>query len=40
LDLTAPQFATSYQRIGVTVERDKDPRPSGVMMMGGELRQS
>jgi anti-sigma-K factor RskA len=40
LDLTAPQFATSYQRIGVTVERDKDPRPSGVMMMGGELRGS
>jgi hypothetical protein len=24
----------------VTVERDKDPRPSGVMMMGGELRGS
>lgn len=40
LDLTAPQFATSYQRIGVTVERDRDPRPSGVMMMGGELRGS
>lgn len=40
LDLTAPQFATSYHRIGVTVERDKDPRPSGVMMMGGELRES
>jgi hypothetical protein len=40
LDLTAPQFATSYQRIGVTVERDKDPRPSGVMMMGGELHES
>ena len=40
LDLTAPQFATSYQRIGVTAERDKDPRPSGVMMMGGELRES
>ena len=40
LDLTAPQFATSYQRIGVTVEKDKDPRPSGVMMMGGELRGS
>ena len=40
LDLTAPQFATTYQRIGVTVERDKDPRPSGVMMMGGELRRS
>ncbi len=40
LDLTAPQFATSYQRIGVTMERDKDPRPSGVMMMGGELRGS
>ena len=32
LDLTAPRFATSYQRIGVTVERDKDPRPSGVMI--------
>ncbi len=40
LDLTAPQFATSYPRIGVTVEKDKDPRPSGVMMMGGELRGS
>jgi len=40
LDLTAPRFATSYQRIGVTVERDKDPRPSGVMMMGGELNKS
>lgn len=40
LDLTAPRFATSYNRIGVTVERDKDPRPSGVMMMGGELRES
>jgi hypothetical protein len=40
LDLTAPRFATSYNRIGVTVERDKDPRPSGVMMMGGELRGS
>ena len=40
LDLTAPRFATSYQRIGVTVERDKDPRPSGVMMMGGELHGS
>ena len=40
LDLTAPRFATSYQRIGVTVEKDKDPRPSGVMMMGGELRGS
>ena len=40
LDLTAPQFATSYHRIGVTVEKDKDPRPSGVMMMGGELRRS
>ncbi len=40
LDLTAPQFATSYQRVGVTVERDKDPRPSGVMVMGGELRGS
>jgi len=40
LNLTAPRFATSYHRIGVTVERDKDPRPSGVMMMGGELRES
>jgi hypothetical protein len=40
LDLTAPHFATSYQRVGVTVERDKDPRPSGVMMMGGELNES
>ena len=40
IDLTAPRFATSYPRIGVTVERDKDPRPSGVMMMGGELRGS
>ncbi len=40
LDLTAPQFATSYQRIGVTVERDKDPRPSGVMVMGGQLNES
>jgi anti-sigma-K factor RskA len=40
VDLTAPHFATSYQRIGVTVERDKDPRPSGEMMMGGELRES
>lgn len=40
LDLTAPQFAASYPRIGVTVERDKDPRPSGVMVMGGELRDS
>ncbi len=38
LDLTAPRFATSYNRIGVTVEKDKDPRPSGMMMMGGELR--
>ena len=38
--LTAPRFATSYPRIGVTVERDKDPRPSGVMMMGGELHGS
>ncbi len=40
LDLTAPHFATSYQRVGVTVERDKDPRPSGVMVMGGELNES
>ncbi len=39
IHLTAPRFATSYPRIGVTVERDSDPRPSGEMMMGGELRE-
>ena len=40
IDLNAPDFAHSYPRIGITVEKDKDPRPSGVMMLGGELRES
>lgn len=38
VSLNAPRFATSYPRIGVTVERDGDPRPSDTKMLGGELR--
>ena len=38
VSLNAPRFAESYPRIGVTVERDRDPRPSGMKMLGGELR--
>ena len=38
VSLNAPRFATSYPKIGVTVERDRDPRPSGSQMPGGDLR--
>lgn len=38
VSLNAPRFATSYPEIGVTVERDRDPRPSGQQMLGGDLR--
>lgn len=38
VSLNAPKFAASYPEIGVTVERDRDPRPSGQKMLGGDLR--
>ena len=40
VSLNAPRFATSYPRIGITVERDGDPRPSDTKMLGGELNES
>lgn len=38
VSLNAPRFADSYPRVGITAERNGDPRPSGAKMLGGELR--
>ena len=38
--LNAPRFANSYPQVGITAERDADPRPSDAKMLGGELRES
>jgi anti-sigma-K factor RskA len=37
--LNAPNFAASYPRVGVTAEYDKDPRPSDMKMLSGELHE-
>ena len=38
--LNAPKFADSYPQVGITAERDTDPRPGTAKMLGGELRES
>ena len=38
--LNAPKFADSYPQVGITAERDTDPRPGDAKMLGGELRES
>jgi hypothetical protein len=38
--LNAPRFADSYPQVGITAERDADPRPGDAKMLGGELRES
>lgn len=38
--LNAPRFADSYPQVGITAERDTDPRPGDAKMLGGELRES
>jgi anti-sigma-K factor RskA len=38
--LSAPRFANSYPQVGITAERDTDPRPGDAKMLGGELRES
>jgi hypothetical protein len=35
--LNAPNFATSYPKVGVTAEYDKDPSASDIKMLSGEL---
>jgi anti-sigma-K factor RskA len=37
--LSAPNFAASYPRVGVTAEYDKDPRAGDAKMLSGELRE-
>jgi anti-sigma-K factor RskA len=37
--LSAPNFAASYPRVGVTAEYDKDPRASDAKMLSGELQE-
>ncbi len=38
--LNAPRFADSYPQVGITAERDADPRPGDAKMLGGELSES
>ena len=38
--LNAPRFADSYPQVGITAERDADPRPGEAKMLGGELSKS
>lgn len=38
--LNAPRFAESYPQVGITSEKDADPRPADTKMLGGELRGS
>jgi hypothetical protein len=40
LSLNAPRFATTYPRVGITVERDGDPHPSETKMLAGQLKGS
>jgi hypothetical protein len=37
--LSAPNFAASYPRVGVTAEYDKEPRASDAKMLSGELHE-
>jgi hypothetical protein len=37
--LSAPNFAASYPRVGVTAEYDKDPRASDAKMLSGKLHE-
>jgi anti-sigma-K factor RskA len=37
--LSAPNFAASYPRVGVTAEYDKDPRASDAKMLSGDLHE-
>src|SRR3712207_5150912 len=39
ISLNAPRFATTYPRVGITVERH-DPRPSETKMLAGQLKGS
>lgn len=39
ITLSAPNFAASYPRVGVTAEYDKDPRASGAKMLSGGLHE-
>jgi hypothetical protein len=39
ITLSAPNFATSYPRVGVTAEYDKDPRASDAKMLSGGLHE-
>lgn len=40
VSLNAPKFAGSYPQIGITSEKDGNPRPGPAKMLGGELRRS
>lgn len=35
--LNAPGFADSYPQVGITAEKDRDPRPGDAKMLGGVL---
>jgi hypothetical protein len=37
--LNAPNFASSYPKVDITAEHDKDPRPSDTKMLSGELHE-
>src|SRR5215210_8517310 len=37
--LSAPNFAATYPKVGVTAEYDKDPRASDAKMLSGELHE-
>jgi hypothetical protein len=39
ITLSAPNFAASYPRVGVTAEYDKDPRASDAKMLSGGLHE-
>lgn len=39
VSMNAPNFAGSYQQVGITAEDDKDPRASNAKMLSGELHE-
>ena len=38
--MNAPAFARSYPAVGITAEKDKDPRASDAKMLSGVLHES
>lgn len=40
VSLNAPKFAGSYPQVGITSEKDGNPKPGSAKMLGGELRRS